>query len=261
LFHASLDLLNKIRDREPASPERIKQALAAVAPQFVGSYQQDAHEYFLELIGHLHTQFIEVLGDTEVELPTARAFDFHLARDMTCAKCQHTRGVEELFRDLSLDVVAGDVPQLVQRLEEPEEISIRCEKCEGQTAISRRSFLSYPPILCVHLKRFVYSPAKRDYEKTHAEVQLPLKWDLGEPSPKRARTDDQSPSKEVDGPAIFHLCSVVCHMGASMASGHYIAYVKESGVWRKYDDSQVSTVPELPAHAARQGYLVFYARQ
>ena len=39
--------------------------------------------------------------------------------------------------------------------------------------------------------------------------------------------------------SVYHLKAFVCHLGDTMKSGHYIAYVTDSTSWFKMDDYQV----------------------
>ena len=57
----------------------------------------------------------------------------------------------------------------------------------------------------------------------------------------------------------YHLVSFINHLGETVNSGHYIAYIKEGSKWIRYDDSNVSEVTDAQAEAAaKQAYVFFY---
>lgn len=55
----------------------------------------------------------------------------------------------------------------------------------------------------------------------------------------------------------YELIAVAVHMGQSISSGHYIAYVKRNGSWYCCNDSNVSECSEKDAMSSN-AYLLFY---
>lgn len=61
----------------------------------------------------------------------------------------------------------------------------------------------------------------------------------------------------------YDLCSVVCHHGVGLGSGHYTAYGRataEGRSWRLLNDATTRIVGEDSVQRA-QGYLLFYERR
>ena len=55
---------------------------------------------------------------------------------------------------------------------------------------------------------------------------------------------------------------IVAHIGETMHSGHYIAFIRCGPDWWKVNDSKVSsiTLQDLEAETVENGYIVCYAR-
>jgi ubiquitin C-terminal hydrolase len=57
---------------------------------------------------------------------------------------------------------------------------------------------------------------------------------------------------------LYQLTGVVCHIGLSIAHGHYISYVLAEEKWLKADDT---TIREVRYETVKQqAYLLFYVR-
>ena len=62
----------------------------------------------------------------------------------------------------------------------------------------------------------------------------------------------------------YRLHSFVNHVGASAATGHYVAFARGDEGWQEFDDSRVraiSSFSQLPPNAHTGGYLFFYVRE
>jgi hypothetical protein len=122
-----------------------------------------------------------------------------------------------------------------------------------QRAYKRYLLLHLPPVLVVHLKRFVQvgfgRTKKVDTPVAFAEV-LDLHAGLAPPS-VFARMGMTPP------PTTYRLFGVVCHSG-SLLGGHYIAYVSpRRGSWVYCSDSH--TRPTTWEEVCKaQAYILFY---
>eukprot|EP00662_Eupelagonemidae_sp_cell21_P028441 gene28441-60003_t len=47
--------------------------------------------------------------------------------------------------------------------------------------------------------------------------------------------------------AVYDLHAVLVHSGETHASGHYVAHVREGGVWTRYDDAHTRPT-DAPQH-------------
>jgi ubiquitin C-terminal hydrolase len=59
----------------------------------------------------------------------------------------------------------------------------------------------------------------------------------------------------------YTLIGFICHLGKSVNSGHYVAYIQQNGQWKLYNDAKVSKVlPTQAEQAAESAYLYFYSK-
>jgi hypothetical protein len=67
----------------------------------------------------------------------------------------------------------------------------------------------------------------------------------------------------IDSKEIYYDCvAIVCHIGESMTSGHYVAYTIENDQWMLYNDLTRQTVDmsEVQAKASQNSYLLIYQK-
>jgi uncharacterized UBP type Zn finger protein len=157
-----------------------------------------------------------------------------------------------MYRDLSIDLppVAGSeisLETLVENHFRTEDVEYRCEKCSGTLASSSRSMQVPPAVLALHVKRFSPNLSTNRIEKRSDRIVFPEVW-----SPKWPGTNQ------------YRLHSFVNHVGASAATGHYVAFARGDEGWQEFDDSRVraiSSFSQLPPNAHTGGYLFFYVRE
>ncbi|ESO84027.1 hypothetical protein LOTGIDRAFT_184079 [Lottia gigantea] len=91
-------------------------------------------------------------------------------------------------------------------------------------------FLKFPPVLHLHLMRFMYDPL------TDTNIKINDRFEF----PERLHLDEFLQSKE-ETPAIYILHAVLVHSGDNHG-GHYVVYInpKGDGKWCKFDDDVVS---------------------
>ena len=63
-----------------------------------------------------------------------------------------------------------------------------------------------------------------------------------------------------DGPTVMQLYAVICHIGPSSMSGHFIAYCKnrKNNKWYKYNDSIVTECTQANEFTQGMPYILFY---
>ncbi|KNC55177.1 ubiquitin carboxyl-terminal hydrolase [Thecamonas trahens ATCC 50062] len=123
----------------------------------------------------------------------------------------------------------------------------RCPACEaGGRATQMLSIELPPPMLVVHLKRFVQDEASGRLAKKHAFVDAPL-------------VGFSLPVTGGGASAGYSLYAVVNHYGG-LGGGHYTAHVcGDNGVWWTYNDSRVSETQEASV-VSSAAYLLLYRR-
>mmetsp|Transcript_11740 Transcript_11740/g.21361 ORF Transcript_11740/g.21361 Transcript_11740/m.21361 type:complete len:651 (+) Transcript_11740:88-2040(+) len=195
LFQCTIDILGQMSSPAalsgPLSPAKLRERIASVSPAFRGNGQQDAHEFFLEYVNQLHDELYvarsALAGDDtspeDLVLTTQQFFDSQVQKSLCCMECDHSREVRELFRDFSLDmndIASGSclLTDMLKAYFAPEELELKCEKCDCRQARMDSVLAAPPRVLVLHLKRFVPNVAQSRYDKFHQHVEFPVTLDL-----------------------------------------------------------------------------------
>ena len=117
------------------------------------------------------------------------------------------------------------------------------EKVEAKKGLS---FVSFPKVLTLHLKRFVFDYATMRRKKVNDPLQIGSTLDL------RPFLSEEAETAATDDAMIYELYGILIHSGSAMG-GHYHAYIKDivdpgppthggdaSVGWFDYNDSQVT---------------------
>jgi ubiquitin carboxyl-terminal hydrolase 8 len=215
------------------------------------------------------------------------------ASQLTCQSCGVTSTTYEAFWSLSLEIPNVETCDLrdclrsycaAERLAGDE--LWRCPRCKkDREAVKKITITRAPDTLVVHFKRFSASRTE-SARKIRTPVQFPLQsLDMGpfiEP-PMTQKERDYVAQNARDGPAqvagitsdptmngpfIYNAYAVIWHIGNTLGSGHYIAFVKDKakGTWRSFNDDKITDFE--PANLAPQNrlqnekaYIVFYERE
>ena len=208
--------------------------------------QEDAQEFFLMLIEYFHSKF----------KPLANIFEGNIQSTLSCQHCSHSSIKTDPFRILSLSFPAGnneqrpynvrymhDLSNLLDDFISPEIVSgYDCTHCRDRNSTEKiLHILSTPKVLVVQLKRFSGLNKIEDFVKF--PLQLRLKY-------ISAGNEEHH---------FYNITGVVLHKGATISSGHYIAYVLADGVWIEADDSITQEV-SWENVSNKNVYLLFYVR-
>lgn len=111
-------------------------------------------------------------------------------------------------------------------------------------------FDSLPQILVLHINRTAWGENAIS-QKVHTKVEFPLNLSLAR---YRGGDDDDSKSNKTH----YELCSIVCHHGNQMSSGHFTAYGRrQSNDWHHFNDARVTPVKVEDALQV-QPYILIY---
>jgi uncharacterized UBP type Zn finger protein len=104
------------------------------------------------------------------------------------------------------------------------------------------------PILPIQLVRMRYNAATKTALKINAAIADPFNLTI-----KKEYIEGNSQDLQ------YELVGCIAHHGNTVNSGHYVAYIKEGGQWRLYNDQAVSevTIAEVE-EAAQKAYIFFY---
>jgi len=136
-----------------------------------------------------------------------------------------------------------------------------CGKTKQEVAATRSlSLEELPPVLILHLKRFVYDAGTGGVQKIMKAVEFPVELEV-------PRSVLSSECRAITNARHRHykLFSVVCHAGREATKGHYVTDVYHTGygAWLHCDDSVVQPTAEqlVTAPSANSTpYILFYRR-
>ena len=174
---------------------------------------------------------------------------------LQCTVCEYTSTTYNAFMYLSLPIPAEratdrvTLQQCVDAFVAEEVLegddAWHCPRCRKPRRATKRLTISkLPPILIVHLKRFLFKGPWRD--KLNSSVDLPLRdLDFTRYIPpaivERQRKRDNAASVTFS----YDLYAISNHYGG-LNGGHYTANVRNGykGVWNVFDDSRVSVIDD-----------------
>lgn len=156
-------------------------------------------------------------------------------RRTRCLECESVTERKETFYDIPVPIVKQEDFDV-----SPSELYRRacvtseklcdsnkylCEKCRRYNEASREvSFERLPNIMVLQLKRFTTTLA--GVQKVNSYLPTPLELECFCESCCQAETPQHR----------YQLCCVIMHLGGTMASGHYIAYVRATDHLEEYMD-------------------------
>ncbi|KAJ3299167.1 hypothetical protein HK104_009849 [Borealophlyctis nickersoniae] len=225
---------------------------------------------------------------TEIEdSPIARLFNGRMRSVVRCPGSKDSVTTEP-FQALQLDIAPENVHTIedaLMNLTRPEVLEGFQSPLRGKGQATKQNYLdSLPPVLILHLKRFVYDRDSDTITKVHKHVgySTTLKIHPGEEGVEAC-----SPTKFMDGSIIaqpghpvadimspqakagsryleYQLFAVVYHHGRWAGGGHYTCNVqRQSGEWLHFDDTTISirNVGDVLAEQKdRHPYMLFFCK-
>jgi ubiquitin carboxyl-terminal hydrolase 8 len=215
------------------------------------------------------------------------------ASQLTCQTCGITSTTYEAFWSLSLEIPQNndcDVRDCLRSYCSAEQLAgdelWRCPRCKkDREAVKKITITRAPDTLVIHFKRFSASRTE-SARKIRTAVHFPLQsLDMApfiEPpmtpdeedyivqnardGPKQLANVKTDPT--MNGPFMYNAYAVIWHIGATLGSGHYIAFVKDKakGIWRQFNDDKITEFEPAnlpPQHRLQneKAYIVFYERE
>ena len=235
--------------------------------------------------------------------PIDTTFTTEVRVRLTCDSCKFTRTHKETYLHLSLEIgsssssnesddlcsMSGNssIEDGLRRFFAPCTQELKCEKCFCETATQCIEITKLPPVLLLHLKRFIvdYSPdwSSISYRKNQSAVylneDLSLNHDSGALSeflasdcafiispPSVAAGSNTSLSSLSSlcrsSSSKYVLRSVVNHIGSSANCGHYTADAQrgEQNEWFRFNDTSVSSLSatDVIEESKQTAYMCLY---
>ncbi|KAL5533193.1 hypothetical protein ACEPAF_4969 [Sanghuangporus sanghuang] len=178
--------------------------------------------------------------------------------------------VVEDWRSLKLDIQREQVESIedaLRYISHPQPVQMSSVTKGGAIVEASQQVLvdALPPILVLHLKRFLYDTSAKDVIKVHKQVTYGPELEV----PSGA----MSPVRRTAHPAKYKLFAVLYHHGTSAAGGHYTldvlhpnrnadASAKPREGWIRIDDELVTDLrtEEVFGKERDCAYLLFYRR-
>lgn len=116
-----------------------------------------------------------------------------------------------------------------------------------------------------------FSPAqaKKALRETGGDMERAVDWlfshpdDSGDSEPSAVTTNTGSEPGRADLPAKFELQSIICHKGASIHAGHYVAFIRKQvdgeRMWVLFNDEKVAQA-EAVEEMKKFAYVYFFQR-
>ena len=201
-------------------------ALAQVAarfPYFHNHHQHDAHEWLVHLLDILYP------GSN-----TKSPFDGVWKVSTQCVDCAHSREQRETFRVLSTTPGQYHTGNLSDG--ETTAVHATCDHCQDSRAHQRTTNVyQWPRYLFLHIQRSDSTATKID---TAIEV-----------------------APTCGGGVYSTMVGFICHRGATVYSGHYVAYVQYEHQWYCCDDARVVPVSTVKiVQYVQQAYIILWIR-
>ncbi|XP_031977613.1 ubiquitin carboxyl-terminal hydrolase 10 [Corvus cornix cornix] len=195
-----------------------------------------------------------------VQTPITDIFGGHI-RSVVYQQSSKESATLQLFFTLQLDIQSDKIRTVQDALESlvaRESVQGYTTKTKQEVEISRRLTLEkLPPVLVLHLKRFVYEKTggcQKLIKNIEYTVDLEISKELLSPGVK---------SKISKGQRTYRLFAVVYHHGNSATGGHYTTDVFQIGLngWLRIDDQAVRVIHHsqvVKAALERTAYLLYY---
>ncbi|KAM5262623.1 LOW QUALITY PROTEIN: ubiquitin carboxyl-terminal hydrolase 10 [Ctenodactylus gundi] len=197
-----------------------------------------------------------------VQTPITGIFGGHI-RSVVYQQSSKESATLQPFFTLQLDIQSDKIRTVQDALESlvaRESVQGYSTKTRQEVEISRRVTLEkLPPVLVLHLKRFVYEKTggcQKLVKGVEYPVDLEISKELLSPGVK---------NKNFKCHRTYRLFAVVYHHGNSATGGHYTTDVFQIGLngWLRIDDQTVKVIHQYqvvkPA-AERTAYLLYYRR-
>ncbi|XP_060109839.1 ubiquitin carboxyl-terminal hydrolase 10 [Heteronotia binoei] len=197
-----------------------------------------------------------------VQTPITDIFGGHI-RSVVYQQSSKESATLQPFFTLQLDIQSEKIRTVQDALESlvaRESVQGYTTKTKQEVEISRRVTLEeLPPVLVLHLKRFVYEKTggcQKLIKNIEYPVDLEISKELLSPGVK---------SKIFKPQRTYRLFAVVYHHGNSATGGHYTTDVFQIGLngWLRIDDQAVKVITQyqvVKPSAERTAYLLYYRR-
>ena len=261
-FVSQFDTDSKSCNYPPLMPHCVYNLLLSIgSDSFVSERQEDAEEFLCFVLNGLHKEmmsFDPFVTENVEDTPITKIFGGKLCTSVTQPE-QKISNSHEPFFSLPLTFPNHDrcwsVEDALFALTEKESFP----ESESNRSITRQQFIEIlPPILILHLKRFVYDKnegLKKINRRMEFRNDLIISEDLLSKTSRKYSLTQRT----------YKLFAVVCHHGERATGGHYTADVFHSGLssWLRMNDQNIQNIYECEVtghNPTRSPYILFYQK-
>ncbi|EJD06815.1 cysteine proteinase [Fomitiporia mediterranea MF3/22] len=255
----------------PFGPATLLATTWKASPELAGYSQQDAHEFFISALNHLHKS---AYGNTSISCNCVvhAVFGGQLQSDHTCGKCGSTSSKIDPILDISMQLKGNGVEEdtlaeCLRRFTHPETMTkYSCNRCGPQfhqQATKRLSIRKLPPVLSIQFKRFEHEGqnGKATPKKIDTHVRIPATLNML-PYTTIGIKNQGGQKERFLGPGVLYeydLFAVVNHDG-QIDTGHYTNYARSQDLWFRFDDDKVAH-SSLSDVLKSTVYMCFYVKR
>ncbi|OQS02907.1 ubiquitin-specific protease, partial [Thraustotheca clavata] len=213
------------------------------------SIQQDAHEFTKLLLSHLQSIFV-----FSKHKPHWNFINSHFRGNMKyvtmCQRCKTETSSTGSYYDLSLNIRGHTTIQdsFQQSFTAPEFLEgdnrYFCTACDAKQNATRSIQLeSMPPVLTLHLMRFVYDMKTMTRRKVQDAIEI-------------------NSVLTVSSDIKYRLVAVLNHTGTTAHAGHYTAtiYCPDVHEWFTFNDTEVTKAKVGNTISSKEAYMLIYSR-
>jgi len=131
-----------------------------------------------------------------------------------------------------------------------------CNNCKNKQRATKKFWIRrLPNVLCLHLKRFRWSPYSRTKLDNHVEFPL-----HGLDMSPYLLSNLHGTRCSNSGSHLYDLAAVIVHHGTGAGSGHYTAFVVKDNHWFHFNDSTVLATDHETVLKSK-AYILFYIQR
>uniref|UniRef100_A0A7N6BA05 Ubiquitin carboxyl-terminal hydrolase n=1 Tax=Anabas testudineus TaxID=64144 RepID=A0A7N6BA05_ANATE len=229
--------------------------------EVVADKEEEGSEDEWEQVGPRNKTSITRQADF-VRTPITDIFGGHI-RSVVYQQNSKESATLQPFFTLQLDIQSEKIRTVQEALETlvaRESVQGYTSKTKQEIEISRRVTLEeLPPVLVLHLKRFVFEKTG-GCQKLTKNIDYPIDLEIS-----KDLLSSGVRSKVVKGLRTYRLFAVVYHHGNSATGGHYTTDVFHIGLngWLRIDDQAVKVINQyqvVKQTSERTAYLLYYRR-
>ncbi|KAM8894100.1 ubiquitin carboxyl-terminal hydrolase 10 isoform 2-T2 [Spinachia spinachia] len=260
-LHEEMLALKKLISPQEETPTPNGPESQPAVEEDVVDKEEDGSEDEWEQVGPRNKTSITRQADF-VRTPITDIFGGHI-RSVVYQQNSKESATLQPFFTLQLDIQSEKIRTVQEALETlvaRESVQGYTSKTKQEIEISRRVTLEeLPPVLVLHLKRFVFEKTG-GCQKLTKNIDYPVDLEIS-----KDLLSSGVRSKVVKGQRTYRLFAVVYHHGNSATGGHYTTDVFHIGLngWLRIDDQAVKVIPQyqvMKQTAERTAYLLYYRR-